>query len=311
MGAAVRVIAVVKNRDELGVDPDVTSRFTLLNEKGGVTLKRHYRTGQFAKKALVTVRSLRYYDRMGLLSPAAHSEAGYRLYTDEDLLKLQHILALKFLGFSLNEIQVCLRRGPTQLAEVLAQQRMMMQEKRVQLDGIIRALAETESLLEAGTCDWESVARVIEVIRMEQKTDWVKKYFTDDQLQTMEELGNSAYSSEARQSLSSRGSWTEEDQQKATTDWARVYSEARRLSAGGADPGGEEAQAMARLKHELLSAFTQGDPEISAGLARFWEGFRALPAERQPFDASPFNAGEEGNAFLEQACTIFSERNRA
>jgi DNA-binding transcriptional MerR regulator len=278
--------------------------------KGGITLKRQYRTGQFAKKASVTLRTLRYYDRVGLLTPSAHSEAGYRLYTDEDLLTLQHIVALKFLGFSLEEIRICLRRGPSQLAEVLAQQRSMMQEKRDQLNAIIRALAETESLLEAGRCDWESVARVIEVIRMEQKNDWVKKYFTDEQLQTMQELGSEAYSDEARQKLESRqGAWTEADQEKATADWTRVYSEARRLAAEGADPGGEEAQAMAGLKHQLLSAFTQGDPEVSAGLSRFWEGYQALPQERKPFDASPFDAGEEGNAFLERACAIYAERN--
>jgi DNA-binding transcriptional MerR regulator len=278
--------------------------------KEGITLKRHYRTGEFARKASVTLRTLRYYDRVGLLSPAAHSEAGYRLYTDEDLLTLQHILALKFLGFSLEEIRLCLRRGPTQLAEVLAQQRAMMQEKRAQLDAIIRALAETESLLEAGRCDWESVARVIEVIRMEKTNDWVKKYFTEEQLETMGELGAAAYSDEARQKLDERrGAWTEEDQQKATADWTRVYSEARRLAEAGADPGGEEAQAIARLKHELLSAFTQGDPEISAGLSKFWEGYSALPQEQKPFDNSPFDAGEAGNALLAQASAIFAERN--
>ena len=256
----------------------------------------------------MTLRTLRYYHRVGLLTPTAHSEAGYRLYTDEDLLTLQHILALKFLGFSLEEIRGCLRRGPLQLAEVLAQQRAMMQEKRDQLNAIIRALAETESLLEAGRCDWESVARVIEVIRMEQKNDWVKKYFTDEQLQTMQELGSEAYSEEARQKLESRrGEWTEADQEKATADWTRVYSEARRLAAAGADPAGEEAQAMAGLKHQLLSAFTQGDPEVSAGLSKFWEGYRALPQEQKPFDASPFDAGEEGNALLARASAIYAE----
>lgn len=228
---------------------------------------------------------------------------------DEDLLTLQHILALKFLGLSLEEIRVCLRRGPKQLAEALSQQRGMMQEKRTQLDAIIRAIADTEALLEAGTCDWESVARVISVIRMEKQNDWVKKYFTEEQLQTMNELAAAAYSDEAKAKLDSRSvQWTEADQEKATADWTRVFSEARRLAAAGADPGGPEGQAVAKLKNDLLSAFTQGDPEISAGLGRSWEAFRALPQEQKPFDASPFDAGEEGNRFLEQACAIYQER---
>lgn len=58
-----------------------------------------YQTGQFAKLAGVSVRTLRYYDQVGLLKPTAYSPAGHRLYTDQDLLQLQRILALKFLGF--------------------------------------------------------------------------------------------------------------------------------------------------------------------------------------------------------------------
>lgn len=230
---------------------------------------------------------------------------------DEDLLTLQHILALKFLGLSLDEIRVCLDRGPKQLAEALSQQRAMMQEKRAQLDAIVRAIADTEALLDAGTCNWEAVARVISAIRMEKQTHWVKKYFTEEQLQTMNELTGEAYSDEAKATLSSRASalqWTEADQEKATADWTRVFSESRRLAAAGADPGGPEGQAVAKLKNDLLSAFTQGDPEVSAGLSKFWEGFHALPQDQKPFDASPFDAGEEGNRFLEQACALYQER---
>lgn len=276
-----------------------------------ITLERHYRIGQFAARASVTVRALRYYDQVGLLSPGGHSEAGYRLYTDEDLLTLQRILALKFLGFSLEQIRIQLRRGPQGLAEGLAQQRAMMEEKRARLDDIIRALAKTEALLAAGTCDWDAVARVIEAITMEQKNDWVNRYCTDEQKQTLAALSEAAYSEEARQTLACRReTWTEADQEKATADWTRVYAEARRLAEAGADPAGPEAQAIAQLKHDLLAGFTQGDPEVAAGLNRFWEGYQALPEGSKPFNASPYDAGEAGNALLEEACALYAERLR-
>src|SRR5437016_2965460 len=134
----------------------------------------------------VTVRTLRYYDKMGLLSPAQHSESGYRLYTNEDFLNLQNILALKFLGFSLDEIRVLLQLGPERLEAVLARQKAMMQEKRAQLDSIIQAIEETEQLLQKDQCDWESIVKVIQVIQMGQKhDDWVNKYFTSEQRTTM------------------------------------------------------------------------------------------------------------------------------
>lgn len=79
--------------------------------------RQHYTTSQFAQKAAVTARTLRFYDKVGLLSPSEYTEAGHRLYSDKDLWSLQQILALKFLGFSLEEIKVCLQ---TNLKQPLA-----------------------------------------------------------------------------------------------------------------------------------------------------------------------------------------------
>jgi DNA-binding transcriptional MerR regulator len=267
--------------------------------------QRCYRIGQFARKASVTLRTLRFYHKVGLLSPSYQTGAGYRLYSEEDLLTLQQILALKFLGFSLEQIKRYLHRGPKSLQTILAQQRAMMQEKRSQLDVVIRALAETETLLQAGQCDWQSLVKVIREIQMDQKPEWVRKYFTEEQLQKMSELNQTSYSQEALQKLKQNREWTEEDQKRASAQWEHVAAEAKRLAALGADPGGEEAQALAKLKSELLAGFTQGDPEIEAGLTRFWENFAALPAQERPF-AMPFDA--TGSEFLKKAMTIYKER---
>lgn len=68
------------------------------------SMRDYYRTGEFAKLANVTERTLRYYDKIGLLKPSFILSNGYRQYTDADLLKLQKILSLKYLGFSIEEI---------------------------------------------------------------------------------------------------------------------------------------------------------------------------------------------------------------
>jgi hypothetical protein len=195
--------------------------------------------------------------------------------------------------------------GPQRLPEVLAQQKAMMREKRCQLDAILRAIEETEAVLQTGQCSWEAIARVIQVIQMEKKTDWLKKHFTEQQFQKMEEISQAAYTPEALQKLQPRGEWTEQDQQRAGDQWARVASEARRLAAAGADPAGPEAQALAKLKCDLLSAFTQGDPEIQAGLGRWWEQFNALPDAEKPFDPAPYDPGDEGAKLLEQAISLY------
>src|SRR5437879_13272443 len=94
---------------------DATSYRILSNERRKRVDRKHYTTSQFAQKAAVTARTLRFYDKVGLLSPSEYTEAGHRLYSDEDLWSLQQILALKFLGFSLDEIKVCLQNNPASI----------------------------------------------------------------------------------------------------------------------------------------------------------------------------------------------------
>ena len=67
-------------------------------------MEKYYTTGKFAKLANVSERTLRYYDQVGLLKPSFVLENGYRQYGNQDLLRLQKILLLRKLGFSIDEI---------------------------------------------------------------------------------------------------------------------------------------------------------------------------------------------------------------
>jgi len=270
-----------------------------------------YRTGQFARKASVSRRTLRYYDAVGVLSPSHYSESGYRLYTDNDLRTLQCVLALKFPGFSLDEVKQYLGRGPIQFAKALAQQKGMLLDRKRQIDTILKAIAHTESLLATGQPGWEAIAGVIEEIQMEQKQNWVQKYFGPEQVQMLDRLSRESYSDEAREKLKQRGTWTEADQERANQQWAHVYSEADRLAATGADPAGTEGQALAKLKSDLLYSFTQGDPQIMEGLKKFWENMRALPADQQPLAKVMPPVSAEGTAFLENAMAVYQQSKSA
>ena len=68
-------------------------------------MTQYYTSGEFAEKAHVSIRTIRYYDQKNLLKPAARTKSGALRYTDQDFAKLQQILLLKYLGFSLNEIR--------------------------------------------------------------------------------------------------------------------------------------------------------------------------------------------------------------
>lgn len=268
-----------------------------------------YHTGQFAEKASVSVRTLRYYDSVGLLCPTEYTEAGYRLYTDSDLSRLQQILALKFLGFSLEEIQHCLRVGPVSLQESLAQQKAMMRERREQLDAIIAAIDETEKLLSANTTnsnDWEPIVKVISVMHMQQTNDWRKKYLTEEQLKAMEELSKKHYTEEQRQHLAERGkNWTEEDQQQATQQWNEVGTELKRLITIGAAPDSPEAQALVQKWQGLIQSFTGGDPGILQGLKNLTSDVRSRPESERPY-SMPFSGEDE--KFLHKALEAYQQK---
>lgn len=90
-----------------------------------------YTSGQFAKLANATLRTIRYYDKEGLLTPSFVASNGFRFYNDNDLIKLQQILLFKYLGFSLAEIKSMNLNDvdPLTLSNALFVQKKMVEEK--------------------------------------------------------------------------------------------------------------------------------------------------------------------------------------
>lgn len=76
-----------------------------LAKKEGLIMSRQWKVGELAKATGLTIRTLHYYDQIGLFSPSGHSASGHRLYSEKDFSRLQQILSLKDLGLSLEEIQ--------------------------------------------------------------------------------------------------------------------------------------------------------------------------------------------------------------
>src|SRR5688572_10112126 len=102
-----------------------------------------YRTKAFAERTGVTVRTLHHYDRLGLLKPG-RTRSGYRAYCDADIVRLEQIIALKFIGFPLKQIHALLQQRSLDLPSTLRLQRKILQEKRAQLDKAIDALNQAE-----------------------------------------------------------------------------------------------------------------------------------------------------------------------
>ena len=127
-----------------------------------------YHTQEFAKRTGTTVRTLHHYDRLGLLTPSRRTPAGFRLYGDRDLERLQQIAVLKFIGLPLKDIQRLLDHHHADVAQTLDMQRKVLAEKRRRIDAAIQAIDDAGARLRAaGGFDWEALRRTVDVIEMQ------------------------------------------------------------------------------------------------------------------------------------------------
>ncbi len=141
--------------------------------------------GEVAKKIGVTVRTLQYYDKEGLLSPSAESEGGRRLYTDKDLVTLHQIISLKSLGFSLDDIKRRLisLETPREVANALAEQADGIRKKIEQLTASLTAIEQLKAeVLQMQTVNFKKYADIIVNLQMKNDSYYLIKRFDDDML---------------------------------------------------------------------------------------------------------------------------------
>src|SRR5271167_718103 len=168
-----------------------------------------YRTKEFAELAGVTVRTLHHYDRLGLLKPRYRSEAGYRLYSQSDLARLEQIVVLKLLCLPLKSIGKLLKAELSSLPEVLHSQQLVLAEKRLELDRTIEAISAARAALHASTePDWTRITQIIRRVGMQSDTDWTTKYFSEEAKAKVEER---------------KGLWSPELQERVTREWNELF----------------------------------------------------------------------------------------
>lgn len=131
----------------------------------------YYSSGEFAKMAQVSVRTIRFYDKQNILKPSYVTPAGARFYTDSDFVKLQQILLLKYLGFSLDDI-----KGMTIdemdyhfLKNSLTMQKKLVADRIEQMQLVENAIDNTVSALEDNQqIDWSQMLHLIHLTSMEK-----------------------------------------------------------------------------------------------------------------------------------------------
>ena len=125
-----------------------------------------YSTGQFAKLANVTERTIRYYDKIGLLKPSFVMENGYRRYTQSDLLKLQKILSLKHMGFSLEEIYPMVSKEQN-IKESFSMQLDLLDSQIKHLQVIRDSMESFVQNVDEKNIDWNQIISLLQMFDIE------------------------------------------------------------------------------------------------------------------------------------------------
>lgn len=243
-----------------------------------------YHVHEFAERAGVTVKALHHYDRLGLLKPR-RTAAGYRLYADSDLERLEQIVALKFIGLSLRQIKVVLDRETLPLSDALRLQRQVLSDQRQGLDRAIAAIEAAEARMSPGReSDASVLTTLIEVIGMHDELDVMKKYFSEDAW------------AEARRHY----------ERWPSPEWRELYRDVE--AALGDDPAGEHGRALAARWIALSRRDAGGDVRVRAGLMKAWIDRDQWPAALQQRIAE-FNLEQIGS-FINKAGWAFGEAER-
>lgn len=208
------------------------------------------KVGELARRTGVSVRTLRFYDEIGLLSPSCHSEAGYRLYGTGEVARLQQIVSLRQLGFSLAEIRDCLDRpefSPQRAIELHVARLREQIARQQRLCERLEALAQ--GLRATGAASVEAFLQAMEEISM------VEKYYTPEQREAIAERGRLVGEERIRQ---------------VEAEWPELIAQVRAELDRGTDPADARVQGLARRWMALVEEFTGGDPGIERSLGAMW-----------------------------------------
>lgn len=224
------------------------------------------KVGDLARQTGISVRTLHYYDEIGLLSPSHRTEAGYRLYGEDDIICLQQIVSLRQIGFSLEQIRECLGKSefsPHQVVQLhlsqLREQIALQQQLYTKLEAISTRLQSTETV---------SIQEFIQLIEV---TTMIGKYYTPEQQDFLKARGEQLGEERIRQ---------------VEAEWQSLIEQTRTAMANGTDPASESVQALARRWRELIQEFTGGDPGIQQSLNTMYQQEGTEVASRGAVDTA-------------------------
>ena len=221
--------------------------------------EKHWKIGELARATGLTVRTLHHYDEIGLLVPSERTQAGYRLYGEQDVRRLYEIRALRDLGIPLSEIPDALDGD---VRDTIARHLERVDrdlERQRRLRSLLKRILDA-----SGKVSSHDYMEAIEAMTM------FEKYYTPEQLDQIEER---------------RKQFSDEEHDQFHKDWEELIAAARAEKEKGTDPADQRMQEIATRWRELIDLFTGGDEAILGGLKTMFDEEGPERASRGAIDA--------------------------
>jgi DNA-binding transcriptional MerR regulator len=255
-----------------------------------VKQSRTYQVKDVARLAGVSIRTLHHYDAIGLLVPGARTAAGYRLYTDADLFRLQQILIGRELGLSLEEIRRSLDDPRFDRKGALIAQREQLRDRARQTEAMIRAVDVALTALDAGGTKGEmNMADLFEGFNPAQYEDDARRQWGTSEAFVESEKRTKRY--------------TPDDWKAITAEQTSVYADAYAALKAGKTAGDAAVMDIAeRHRMSIDRWFYPCSHEMHRGLASMYESDERF---RQGIDTH----GEGLASFLAEAMRANAKRH--
>ncbi len=209
-----------------------------------------YLIGELARMAGLSVRTLRYYDRIGLLEPSSVLPNGYRSYGEAELLRLQQVLFFRELGFTLDQIKEILDSEDFDIVEALEDQKRLIQMKKARLEELASAIDDTLAGMRGGKrMKGEELLGSLTTEQVEEYKREVREKWGDRELSQSEERMRT---------------WTEADYASIESEGRAVYE--RLVALIDRDPGDGEVQAQIDRYFRYICNFYDCTLEVFRGL---------------------------------------------
>ena len=237
-----------------------------------------FTVGELAKLTGITVRTLHHYDQIGLVQPSDRSDAGYRLYGDADVLRLQQVLLYRELGLPLDQIAGVLEsRTPPERRSALAKHRETLLAKRANLDAMLAALDTALAIEEGRQMKPEDVKTMFDGFDHEKYADEARERWGETDAYKESARRTKNYGKAEWDAIKSEGDgiyrrFAELMQEGASPTDARVRGviEAHRAHiTRWFYPCSEEIQKGLAAMYIANARFTENIDKYGAGLAKF------------------------------------------